>query len=145
MISGDLNKLDIEPILDSYGALKQLISVPTRKIATLSNIITDLCNVYHPPTTLPPLQVDPGKKGADSDHQVVIFAPKSNLNYMKPRSKKTITTRPLSQSGIDNFGKVITAHDWKEVFEEHIIDEKVTNFHKTLRSNLDKFFSGKIC
>ena len=143
LISGDLNKLDIEPILDSHGALK-LISVPTRKSATLSNIITDLCNVYNPPTTLPPLQVDPGKKGADADHQVVIFAPKSNLNYLKPRSKKTIVTRPLPQSAIDEFGKVITAHDWKEVFNANAIDDKVTNFHKILRSNLEKSFPQKL-
>ena len=95
LIGGDLNKLDIEPILDSYGALKQLISVPTRKSATLSNIITDLCNQYHPPTTLPPLQCDEGKKGKDSDHQIIIFAPVSNPNYLKPRVKKTIITRPL--------------------------------------------------
>ena len=144
LIGGDLNKIDIEPILDSYGALKQLISVPTRKSATLENIITDLCNEYHPPTTLPPLQVDEGKKGADSDHQVIVFAPISNLNYLKPRCKKSITTRPLPQSAINEFGKDITSHSWNEVFEVSSIEAKVGNFHKTLRSKLDKFFPVKV-
>ena len=143
LIGGDLNKLEIGPIMDSYGALKQLISVPTRKSATLSNIITDLCNLYHPPTTLPALQVDEGKKGSDSDHQVVIFAPISNQNYLKPRCKKTITVRPLPQSAIDEFGKIITSHGWEEVLNERAIDVKVKNFHTTLRNNLDKFFPEK--
>lgn len=143
MIGGDLNKINVEPILDSYGALKQLISVPTRKTATLENLITDLCNIYHPPTTIPPLQVDEGKKGADSDHQVIIFAPMSNMNYIKPRCKKTITTRPLPQSGVNEFGKDIVCHDWSEVLENEEIDMKVHNFHKTLRDKLEQFFPVK--
>jgi hypothetical protein len=115
LIGGDLNKLEIEPILNSYGALKQLISIPTRKSATLSNIITDLCNLYHPPTTLPPLQLDEGKKGADADHQVIVFASISNAQY-----------------------------EWNEVINETEIDVKVKNFHATLRNNLDKFFPEKV-
>ena len=144
LLGGDLNKLEIGPILDSYGALKQVISVTTRKSATLSNIITDLGNLYHPPTTLPPLQLDEGKKGADSDHQVIVFAPISNAQYMKPRSKKRIKTRPLPQSGIQEFGKVMISHNWNEVLDVADINVKVNNFHEILRSNLDKFFPEKV-
>ena len=143
LIGGDLNRIDIEPILDSYGALHQAISVPTRKNATLTNIITDLCPLFHPPTTLPPLQVDEGKKGSDSDHEVIIFAPKSDGNFVIPRAKKTIIIRPLPQSGIDGFGKEITEHSWIEVLEVENIDAKVNNFHETLRTKLDKFFPEK--
>ena len=130
--------------MDSYGALKQVISVATRQSATLSNIITDLGNLYHPPTTLPPLQLDEGKRGADSDHQVIVFAPISNAQYMKPRCKKIIVTRPLPQSGIIEYGKVMTSHKWKEILNESDIDVKVSNFHKILRTNLDKIFPEKI-
>ena len=35
VIGGDFNRLDISEILDSYGGLRQVISVPTRKSATL--------------------------------------------------------------------------------------------------------------
>ena len=55
LLGGDLNRLKIEPILYSYGALKQVISTGTRKDATLENIITDLHSFYHLPNTLPPL------------------------------------------------------------------------------------------
>ena len=129
LIGGDLNKLDIQPVLDSYGALKQAISVPTRKSATLTNIITDICNLYYPPTTLPPLQLDEGKKGADADHQVVVFAPMSNTSYLKPRCKKTIFTRPLPQSGMDLFWKEITG----TLFMIHV-DIKVQNIPVCLPS-----------
>ena len=140
LVGGDLNRIDIEPILDSYGALRQAISVPTRKSATLENIITDLCTLYHPPTTLPPLQVDTGKKGKDGDHEVIIFAPMADNNFIKPRVKKSITIRPLPESGIREFGKEITSHDWREVLSEKNIDCKVNNFHSTLRSQLNKHF-----
>ena len=88
--------------------------------------------------------MDEGRKGADADHQVVIFAPLSNTSYLKPRQKKTVTTRPLPESGIQEFGKEITAHEWKEVLNVKHIDLKVHNFHTTLRSKLEKHFPEKI-
>ena len=143
LLGGDLNRLKIEPILDSYGALKQVISTGTRKGATLGNIITDLHSFYHPPTTLTPLQVDEGKKGADSDHQVVVFAPTSNKNVMKQRLKKTIITRPLPNIGYISFGQDIIKHTWDEVLLSKDINSKVSNFHQTLRTKLDKHFPAK--
>ena len=143
LIGGDLNRLKIEPILDSFGALKQVISTGTRKGATLENIITDLHSFYHPPTTLPPLQLDEGKRGADSDHQVVIFAPLSNINFIKERKKKTITTRPLPNSGFISFGQDIIKHPWDEVLLAENLNSKVSNFHQTLRFKLDKHFPSK--
>ena len=75
LIGGDVNRLNLTNILDAYGALKQVCSVPTRKSATLEIVLTDLHILYHPPTTLPPLQVDEGKTGASTDHNIVVFAP----------------------------------------------------------------------
>ena len=124
--------MNINPILDSYGALKQFISTGTRKGATLENIITDLHTFYHPPTTLAPLQVDESKKGSDSDHQVVIFAPISNVNYQRSWDKKIINTRPLPSSGFISFGQEITKHTWEEVLDIDDINCKVVNFHHTL-------------
>ena len=115
LLGGDLNIMKIGTILYSYGALKQVISTGTRKGTILENIITNLHSFYHPPTTLPPLQRDEGKKGPDSDHQVAIFAPTSNPNFMKQSMKKTITTRPLPDSGYISFGQDITKHPWDEV------------------------------
>ena len=54
LVAGDFNRVNIDDILDSYGALKQIISVPTRNTATLEIALTDLHTMFHPPTTLPP-------------------------------------------------------------------------------------------
>ena len=143
LLGGDVNRLKIEPILDSYGALKQVISSGTRGDAILENMITDLHSLYHPPTTLAPLQIDEGKKGSDSDHQVVIFAPLSNVNYQKTREKRTITTRPLPNSAFIAFGQDMTKHKWTEVLNTEDANEKVNNFHHTLREKLEKHFPTK--
>ena len=94
LLGGDFNRLNINTILDSYGALKQCNTVPTRNKAILEIVLSDFSNLYHPPTTLPPLQVDADKKGSDSDHNIVVFAPLSNSKYQMDRIKKSIRIRP---------------------------------------------------
>ena len=49
VIGGDFNRVDLTDVLESYGALKQVITTPTRKDATLEAILTDLYTMYHPP------------------------------------------------------------------------------------------------
>ena len=143
LIGGDFNKLNISDILDCYGALKQIISVPTRKSATLEIILTDLHTMFHPPTTLPPLQVDLDKLGKDSDHNIVVFAPKSNISYKTDRKKKIVKTRPLPDSEILNFEKNLIRYPWDEIFMNKTVDEQVELFHDFLRSNLEKYFPEK--
>ena len=46
-------------------------------------------------------------------------------------------TRPLPESGVQQFAQFICTHDWGEVLGEQDIDKKVENFHQTLRNNLD--------
>ena len=116
LVGGDFNRLEITDILDSYGGLKQIISVPTRKSATLEIILTDLHTLFHPPTTLPPLQVDSDKLGKDGDHDVVVLAPVSNVEYRLERNKKTIITRPLPDSQVEKFEKAIIHNNWDELF-----------------------------
>ena len=130
IIGGDFNRLNIGDILDSYGALKQVISVPTRNTATLEIILTDLHTMYHPPTTILPLQVDSEKVGKDGDHEIVILAPKSNAQYMIKRQKKAIVTRPLPESKILNFEKAIMSTNCEEIFKNRNINEQVEAFHQ---------------
>ena len=114
-MAGDLNQLDINPILQSYGALKQIVTDGTRKSAVLEFIITDLQGFYHPPSCILPLEVDENKDGKDSDHNIVVLAP-INLPQMVPkRKKKTIITRPLPESQVKKFGKFMTSQNWSEV------------------------------
>ena len=143
LIGGDFNRLDITDILECYGGLKQIISVPTRKSATLEIALTDLHSFFHPPTTLPPLQVDTDKKGKDSDHDIVLLAPKSNAQYKVERRKKTIKTRPIPESQLLNFEKDLANYPWDVVFEGKSPDEQAWVFHSFLRSQLDRYFPEK--
>ena len=144
LVAGDFNRVNIDDILDSYGALKQIISVPTRNTATLEIVLTDLHTMFHPPTTLPPLQVDTDKHGKDGDHDVVVLAPVSNQDYRIERKKRTIITRPLPQSQILNFEKAIMSTNWEDIFINQTVDKKVEIFHHILRTNLDKYFPEKV-
>ena len=64
IISGDFNKHPVGEILSANGALKQVISVPTRKSEILEVILTDLATLFSSPSSLSPLEVDEGKKGS---------------------------------------------------------------------------------
>ena len=142
LIGGDLNQLKIDRILDAYGPLKQLITFGTRKSAILEKIITDLHTLYQPPQCLAPLQVDDDKSGVDSDHNIAILAPimiSDNRKYLK----RSVKTRPLQQTGIDQFTEFISNYTWQEVLGEANIDQKVTNFHFLLRSKLDEYCPEK--
>ena len=142
LIGGDLNQLKIDRILDAYGSLRQIISFGTRKSAILEKIITDLHTLFQPPRCLPPIQVDEDKDGSDSDHNIVILAPIEISNNQK-REKRSDITRPLPDTGVSQFADFITAHTWGEVVGEGNIDQKVLNFHKTLRTKLDEFCPEK--
>ena len=140
IISGDFNRVNTADILDSYGALRSVVSVPTRKSATLEVILTDLHSAYHPPTTLPPLQADEGSQGKDGDHNIVVFAPCSNQQYKVERNKRIIHTRPLPESNMILFEQSIMNNPWEEHFKNKSINEKVKVFHDCLRENLNHFF-----
>ena len=142
-IGGDFNRVDISEILDCYGGLKQVISVSTRNQATLEILLTDLHSLYHPPTTLPPLQVDVDKNGKDSDHNIVVFAPKSNIQFKEQITKRTIKTRPILDSQLNNFERDLANYPWAEVFHGRSVNEKVDHFHTFLRSQLDFYFPEK--
>ena len=77
LLGGDFNRLNIGNILDAYGALNQLVSVPTRQGATLEIVLSDLHSLYHPP-----LEVDQNKNGANSDHNILVIAPLSNQKFV---------------------------------------------------------------
>ena len=143
LVGGDLNQLNINPILQCYGALKQLITEGTRNSAILEHIITDLQGYYHPPACIAPLEVDDVEQGKDSDHNIVMLAPISIPSSGQKRKKKTIVTRPLPESQMEKFGKFTTKHNWDEVISVDDVNSKVENFHNTLIQKLNMYFPQK--
>jgi hypothetical protein len=92
---------------------------------------------------LAPLQVYEDKNGKDSDHNLVIFAPKSDANYKIERKKKVIKTRPIPESNIPLFANEIQKQTWEEITNEPDIDLKVYKFHRLIILILDKYFPEK--
>ena len=111
--------------------------------AILEVLLLDITHMYHPPTTLEPLQVDTDKIGSDSDHNIVIFAPKNNQKYEVERAKKSVKVRPLPESQILKFESEIINTCWDSVTQCDDINEKVSNFHNILITALDKYFPEK--
>ena len=143
LIGGDFNRLDVSDILESYGGLRQLITVPTRKSATLEFALTDLHTFFHPPTTIAPLEVDPDKIGKDSDHKIVVLAPKSNAFYKIDKKTRVIKTRPLLESQMRKFENDIANYPWPQMFENKTPDEQANIFHEFLTTKLDNYLPEK--
>ena len=143
-ISGDFNKYPVSDILSANGALKQVVSVATRKSAILEVILTDLATLYSPPTSLPPLEVDEGMKGSASDHNIIVFAPRTNTQFKKERQFTSISYRPLPPSRIQEFGQEIVRHSWIEVLECEDGHQKAAHFHGTITRLRDKYFPEKV-
>jgi hypothetical protein len=55
IMSGDFNKVEIQDVLYSNGALNQVCSVPTRQASTLELVIISMATMFHPPTALDPI------------------------------------------------------------------------------------------
>ena len=110
ILAGDTNRLNLKSILNLSPKLKQLVQVPTRRNpdATLDTIITTLGMYYLSPFTLPPLDNDGDKAGKPSDHLIVLMKP-INANEPKRKLFKTVTFRPLTESGLFQFGVWVKA------------------------------------
>ena len=144
IIGGDFNRTAVNDILDSYGALHQVIAKPNRRGSMLSLLLTDLQTFYHPATNLPPLKVDEGKKGEDSDHEIIVFAPKNNIRFRKELKRKVVRTRPLPESQIAKFEQAIGQFQWKDELKDKSVNEQVTIFHDVLKTTLDHYFPEKV-
>ena len=114
IISGDFNRLNVNPILAMSPSLKQVVKIPTRTNpeATLDKIITTLSEFYLPPTSLPPLDNDIDGNGKPSDHLIIEMRPINSLEYPKPKYK-VITFRPQPESGLLQLKQWLQTETWQ--------------------------------
>ena len=116
IMAGDTNDLKLDSILSLSPQLVQVVRTPTRKGAILDPIITTLSKYYQSPVCLPPLDADPDQTGAPSDHMIVFMEPVNTISNNPGRIKKTVTFRPLPQSGIRLMGDWIVHHNWEALY-----------------------------
>ena len=145
IIAGDVNKLNIKPILNLSPDLKQVVKVFTRRNpeAILDVIITNLHNFFQPPRTLEPLDNDMDSAGKPSDHLVVIMEPLSNENPTQVKRYKCIKYRPFPESAIREMGQWVQAQTWQEIYQLNDVNLKAEKFEKMIMEKVEVFFPEK--
>ena len=144
ILAGDTNDLKLDSILSLSPSLRQVVISPTRNTKMLDPIITTLSKYYQTPVCLPPLDNDPDKNGAPSDHMIVHMRPIDSVNNNPGRKLKIVKYRPLPESGIKAMGNWIVNHDWCTVLNAKTAHEKAVIFQTTLLDKLNFFLPEKI-
>ena len=144
ILAGDTNRLNLKSILNLSPRLKQLVKVPTRNNpdAILDTIISTLGIYYQDPFTVPPLDSDSNTQGKHSDYLIVLMKP---INAKEPKKKvfKTVTFRPLPESGLFQFGVWLRSQKWESIYGATNAHDKAKNLQNLLFGNLDKFLPQK--
>ena len=143
LIGGDFNKVNIQDIFESNGALQQICNVNTRNNSTLEFVITDMATLFHPPTIMDPLKQDENTTGKPSDHNVVVVAPRTDINFKIERHKTKIQIRAKPESNKAAFMLDIGTHQWNEVSCIEGSHEKAQAFHETITTKYEHYFPAK--
>ena len=94
----------------------------------LDVIITDLHKYYQSPVVKDPLEPDPVKTGAASDHLMVVMSPIGALNDRKTWLKKRIEFCPLNDQGFNKMGNKLCSFDWGQVLSLVSADSQMEAF-----------------
>ena len=86
---GDTNYMDLDMLLHTDSALKQIVTIPTRKGKTLVVFVTNLGASYQVPIALPPLQPDYPEHVHPSDHNGLLVLP-VHIDNMTRQTKKSL-------------------------------------------------------
>ena len=145
LIVGDVNRLNIKPILNLSPDLHQVVRVITRMNpdATLDVIITNIQSLYHPPNTMAPLDNDPNELGKPADHLIVVMKPLTHEFSTVPKRYKVITYRPFPDSAIREMGQWIQSQSWNEIYSIECPNLKAQKFEEILMEKVNLFFPEK--
>ena len=103
ILGADKNNMDIRPILNYGLRLRQCVDKPTRQGVVLYIIIMNTFPFYNSPFIVSPIQPDDPTKGKPSDHSVPVCVPHTDRYNPPQMSYKTVTYRPLHESGLRKF------------------------------------------
>ena len=148
IIGGDKNDLNIGSLISGIPKVRQIVTKNTHKNKILDIIITNLHQFYQVPVIVPPVQPDDPARGVPSDHSVPLAVPLSAAHHVT-REYKTVTVRPLPESGIEEFNQWMTTFDWEPILTlsdtgvELSPTQQVDNLQTTLEKKLDEIFPKK--
>ena len=90
-----------------------------------------------------PLEPDPDKPGAASDHLMVVMSPIGAFNDRKTRVKKKIEFRPLNDQGFSEMGNKLQNFDWDLILSLESADSQMQAFQTNLFSMFSDSFPKK--
>ena len=145
ILGADINDMKLNTLLNLDPSLKQIVRGFTnkKKDKTLDVILTDCHHMMQEPTILPPLQVDNGKVGVDSDHQGVQVLPRTNLAWQGANLREKINVRPFPESQRAMFGVQLQNEDWTSMHNELSSTEMVDIMESKTKNMVDVFFPQK--
>ena len=125
--------------------MKQIVRGVTNKNQdkTLDVIIMDCQNLYQEPSILPPMTVDSGKVGKDSDHNGVEALPRTNLAPEGSRMREEVRVQPFPDSGLAQFGCALLLEDWSILEGEQTSTSMVALFESHSEFLVNKQFPFK--
>ena len=111
--------------------------------ALLDPVIMSLPNYYQEPMCLDPLDPDPDKNGAKSDHRIVLIRPINTINNKSCRQTREVKVRPFPQSGFSKMRDWFVDQTWDEAYTAESAHLKAEIFQKLLVNKLDEIFPEK--
>ena len=146
VMGDDVNDLKLPLLLAYDPSLKQIVRGFTNKNRDklLDCLITTLHSLLQEPTILPPIQVDPGKTGKDSDHMGVECVPRNHLVTQGCKLREKVVVQPLPESGLVELGFTLMKECWEGVEESMSSSEMVMAFEEHSRTLVDKQFPKKM-
>ena len=141
ILAGDTNDLKLDSILNLSPNMRQIVQDWTRlnPPALLDPVITTMAKFYQKPECLEPLDADPEKNGAKSDHRIVIVKPINAINNRSGRTTRTIKVRPFTQSGLEKMKTWFIDQTWENVYSAESAHEKASIFQNILIQKLEEF------
>ena len=145
ILAGDTNDLKLDAILQLSSSIKQVVTNVTRlnPPRILDPIMTTLGQYYQKPEVLPPLDQDPDKNGKPSDHKIVKMKPINTVENKATRTKRTVTFRPMPESGVTKMKQWASGEDWSSVTNAISAHDKASNLQSTLLKALDQCLPTK--
>jgi hypothetical protein len=145
IVAGDRNDMAIDLITTLDPTLKQVVRGYTNKLKTklLDVVYTDCQDLLQEPSILPPMQVDEGKVGKDSDHCGVELLPRTNLAPAGRTVREKVTVRPYPESKLIDFGFLLVNESWNNLKDNMSSTEMVDSFVSLNNKLVDKGFPTK--
>ena len=138
VVTGDFNQWEIGEALHDFPDIHEANVGPTRKDKCIDRLFTNFDQAQRDAGTVPPLGVEPGSQGLDSDHRVAYVC--ANLPKVRAFEWISYKYRFYSEESSKNFGAWLAGFDWAEMTTLAGSNAKADYYQAAMDSAMDAFF-----